>query len=182
MKNIFYTLITFFFILSCSQGDVIVTEFNFDKDTLEICEATIGNFIYFKINNETQEGVSFNFSRTNFSVTAVDSFNIPINATNRLVYRKFNTTVDRNYYCGLLPPSNISVLEEYVSSGGTATITTEITAETEEILNDSLALKKSTYQTKILFENLTLNGPDERLVYQKFELEGSRIEQDTIAR
>ncbi len=182
MKNIIYTLLLGVCIFSCSEGDIITTEFSFDKDSLDLCEATTDNFIYFKINNSEREGVSFNFTSTTFTENTEDSLSITLNGTNRFIIRKFNTQIDRDYYCGLLPPSDVQVIDEFIGASGTAGIKSEITDQTEVIDNDTITVTQNTYQTTITFTNLKLNGNEESFVYENLVLEGNRVINDTIVK
>ncbi len=142
------TLLAFLFIAilciySCDDGDIIVTDFDFDEINLDLCEVTKDDFIYFKINNDTREGGSFNFTKSGFDEKTVGEFEIDVNGENQFTYRRYNIAINQDYYCGTLPPSNINVEEEFVSSSGTAIITTRITNEddgdgVEEPIDDSI--------------------------------------------
>ena len=133
MRFIFlFIFATAFCFYSCDDGDIIVTDFDFDEVDLDLCETTTDNYIYFKINSDTREGISFNFTQEDFSETTVTEDGpivIPVNSDNQFTYRRFNTAIGQDYYCGILPPSTVTVEEEFVGTSGTASITTSITDE-----------------------------------------------------
>jgi len=130
MKYRFFLIALSLFLISCDDGDIIVTDFSFDEISLELCETTDSNgYIYFKINNTTLEAISLNFTESSFSEATEGAFDLTLSSTNKVVYRKFNTEIDNTYYCGVIPPSNVSVVEEYVSTGGSASVVTAITDE-----------------------------------------------------
>jgi len=174
---IFFTLITF---CSCSEGEPIQKTFSFDEDLFDFCEITTNNFAYFKINNQTSEGTSFNFNKTDFKKTEADTYDIILNGTNQLIYRKLNKDIDRDYYCGILPPRDITVQEEYISSGGTATVATKLIKKTTISDDATATVTERVFEVVISFENLVLDSSDERIIYETLVLKGNSTQEDTV--
>ncbi|WP_378175838.1 hypothetical protein [Aquimarina sp. SS2-1] len=139
MKKLLYTLV-FLFILSCDDGDIIVTSFEFEDVDLQLCQGAGANeFVFFKINTSINEAISYDFVDTRYSDTIPTEEEIIIdlaNQDNKLVYRKFNTSITADYYCSNIPDSNIIVTEELLGTGGEARITNEIVSEDD---NDGVA-------------------------------------------
>lgn len=128
----FFLLLSILFV-SCDDGDVIVTTFNFDTDTnLELCANESTKVIY-AINNQPDESLSLNFEDATFNGTFFDSITNPtekiilLGANNQLIYRTYTSELQSNYFCSPVPPSSPTVLEEYKStSGGSVIFTTKV--------------------------------------------------------
>jgi len=120
-------------LIACDDGDILVTEFEFDDAPIELCSGAKENeFVVFKTNRANNEAISFRFFTDSFSTTQVTkkAILIPVDSlTNILVYRQFNIPVDNNYFCGTVPPGNIFVTEEIISIKGTAEIKVSIFKE-----------------------------------------------------
>jgi hypothetical protein len=123
------------FFLSCDDGNIITTTFNFDENTnLSLCQQDNTNVLYF-IDQETNEAISFQFSDDEFdgTFTEIDEntieINFNINNNNRVTYRRLSGSINGNdYYCQQVPPSSPQVLEEFISTtGGTATLQIRVT-------------------------------------------------------
>jgi len=126
-------------LISCDDGDIIVTSFEFDDVDLQLCQGAKPNeFVFFKINTTVNEAISYNFISATYSDIAVTESPISFDLKeddNSLVYRQFNNTITTDYYCNNIPDSNIIVAEELISIEGEATITNEIVSEDD---NDGL--------------------------------------------
>lgn len=126
------------FVWSCDDGDIITTSFNFGEETnLSLCRQDNVNVLYF-IDPETNEAISFKFSANDFDGTfsgdigqEVLEFDVDINATNQVVYRRLSGSANGSaYFCQQVPPSSPQVLEEFIStSGGTATFSIRISEQ-----------------------------------------------------
>lgn len=133
MKKILCTFI-FLIILSCDDGDIIVTSFEFDDVDLQLCEGSMTNeFVFFKINTSVNEAIAYRFIDATYSQTSETSSDIIIDLNidpdNNLVYRQFNSAITADYYCSNIPDSSISVTDELVGTGGQAIITNVIVSE-----------------------------------------------------
>jgi len=116
--------------LSCDDGDIIVSDFNFDADSsLNLCEFE-NNRKVLHIVTESNEAISFTFDENilekieNVVVDPVE-FIVEIDNSNRINYRRLSASVESNdYFCQLIPPGQPTVIEEFVSTtGGTAIFT-----------------------------------------------------------
>lgn len=141
MKNIGIAILLFisWIFTSCNDGDIILTEFDFDEQTLELCNGSQDNdFVFFKINNSLQEAISLNFNSPDFSETPdfseipekTSSIEISLKDTpSTVIYRKFDSEITSDYYCSTIPSAIIRVTEELVSTDGFIMITTTIENE-----------------------------------------------------
>ena len=137
MKKIFLFFCLTAVFQSCDDGDIIVSDFNFNEDTnLNLCQEDNTNILHF-IDPETNEAISFTFENADFDGTfdglmPPEPITININNTNRINYRLLDGEASSNeYFCQDIPPSSPLVIEEFVSTtGGTATI--EIIIESQD--------------------------------------------------
>ncbi|WP_127845067.1 hypothetical protein [Psychroflexus aestuariivivens] len=135
-KLILFPLLLIIF-QSCDDGDIIVSDFNFNEDTnLNLCQEDNTNILHY-IDSETNEAISFTFQNEDFDGTfeglmPPEPITININNNNRINYRLLSGEASSNeYFCQDIPPSSPLVVEEYVSTtGGTATI--EIIIESQD--------------------------------------------------
>ena len=139
---------------SCDDGDIIVSSFDFSEQDVDYCstvddtESETVNYIFYKINPDTNEAIAFRISTdepilTELSNETAYTFNLGSSSNTFVSYRIFNNPVTSDYFCNEVPPSQPSVTEEYISAEGTVTIVTEgeyddnddIDAEFEMTLN-----------------------------------------------
>jgi len=129
MKKILILLSLVAVFQSCDDGDIIVSNFNFNENTeLNLCQEENTNILHF-IDSETNEAISFTFQNADFDgtfdgVMPTEPTVIDINGNNRINYRLLDGEASSNaYFCQDIPPSSPLVVEEYISTtGGTATI------------------------------------------------------------
>ncbi len=141
MKNALGALIAVFFLNACDDGDIIVTSFDFEEQTLEICNDF--EFVFFKINPDNNESIALSFSTTEDILGSGNigveqrTFEISLGANDNVIYRRFDGSVTSDYFCNPIPPSTPLVVEEFISSDGDITILTEgILADNDPIPSD----------------------------------------------
>ncbi|PHQ29022.1 hypothetical protein [Leeuwenhoekiella nanhaiensis] len=156
MKKIGLVFLLLIGIVSCDDGDLIVTSFDFTDLPVRYCstvddnETTATNYIFYKINPETFEALAFRFTTDTPILEEISEVDIDLGRSNSsfVSYRLFNDVVDSDYFCSDIPPAQPRVNEEYISAEGDLRIVTQgdfndndgIAAEFEEILNDSTDL------------------------------------------
>jgi hypothetical protein len=137
IKKIFLVSVTILCCLSCDDGDIIVTTFDYDNETtLQYCsealddESTENEIIIYNINNDSKETIAFAFDRGGFRGTfervltnsggiVQDSvITINLSTTNKIIYRTYNGDIPSTYFCQNIPPSSPQVLQEFASSNG----------------------------------------------------------------
>lgn len=159
MRSAFGLMLFCLFLTSCSDGDLIVTSFNFEDQTLNSCGNTEVQ-VFYSINNENiNETLSFKTNRTAFKNSAefkklilekdlraitndiITPIKIQISTSNEVVYRTYNAEVSSSYFCNAIPPSSPQVLNEYKSVPGDENSFIQITTtvlSTEDDDNDTL--------------------------------------------
>lgn len=133
MKKQFFWLLALISFGACDDGDIVVTTLDFDDVALELCNGSLPNeYVFYKINPETKESVSFNFITDSYAETTVTLtpllFEISEEA-NQFIYRNYNTTVTSGNFCNNVPSSNIIITDELVGLSGEAEIYNEILEE-----------------------------------------------------
>ncbi|WP_103067955.1 hypothetical protein [Aquimarina sediminis] len=133
MKKLFSFLFLLLILISCDDGDIIITSFEFDDADLQLCKGAKDNeFVFYKINETINEAISYNFIDETYSETIATPTPILIKlseANNNLIYRSFNVKVTGDYFCDNIPSSEILIDEELVGISGTAEIVNEIITE-----------------------------------------------------
>lgn len=132
-------IIAFTLCLSCDDGNIVVSSFNFDENTtLSLCQQDDVNVLYF-IDSETNEAISFKFPDEDFDATftgleTIQTIEIDINSDNQVNYRKLGSSANgSNYFCQQIPPSSPDVVEEFVSTtGGKAFLEIRITNQDDD--------------------------------------------------
>jgi len=159
IRTLGFLLLSITFI-GCSEGDIIETSFKFQGD-LESCgNENTNNFVFFVIDQQINRSLSVSFTSTSFQIepTAVSSISldepttITLNtSTNQFLYREFNTVINGDeYYCSSIPPSNINVSQELISTNGTVEIS-------YAIMDDSNPAE-TIYSRTVTLKDITLVG------------------------
>jgi len=139
-------------IVACDDGDIVVSNFNFDQDTaLDLCGDS-DNQVLYSIDDETNEAISFTFNNQDFDGTfeglnPPEAISIELGSTNRVNYRVLDAPANASqYFCQDVPPSSPRVNQEFISTtGGTAFLTINVTDQddndgiprNQEDLNDN---------------------------------------------
>ena len=127
MKNIFIIIIVSCLFYACNDGDIIVTEFNFDESSLNNCGSP-GSYTFFNINNSSAaESISLNLITTDilFLESGVREFQLN-SSSNTVNYRKYNDDVSSDYFCNNIPPLSPDVTLEFLGESGIAELTTTV--------------------------------------------------------
>lgn len=138
MKTLICFLILSGFFLACDDGDIIVTTFNFDEANLNNCGGP-GNYIFFKINNNTSESISLSVGTSDILFIESGSRVFVLNGTSNIVnYRIYNGDITNSYFCNSIPPISPDVITEFIGSSGEATLVTDVTLDDMDgIVEDS---------------------------------------------
>ncbi|MDC1416693.1 hypothetical protein N8308_01625 [Flavobacteriaceae bacterium] len=113
----------------CNDGDIIVTNFDFEDAQLQQCGDT-SNVVFFKINPQVNESISLLIptSQELFIETGTQTFNL--SSTGSIVnYRGFDDSVTSSYFCNPVPASSPGVVLEYIGTSGIASLISETTLD-----------------------------------------------------
>jgi hypothetical protein len=131
-----WSLVLVLLIMACNDGDIITEDLVFG-DTFEAC----GELVLYKINTSPNESLSFQItsppitiddllltepaSDTNPPIVTLVNENpstIAIGSSNILNYRSYDSAPN-NLFCNDVPPTNISISQDFTSSSGEAAFT-----------------------------------------------------------
>lgn len=128
-KSLFVILfINLIFSFSCSDGDVIAVEFDFN-DTFQACGET--DLVFYKTKNDPSESLSiFIQNLTLDEIINVEANNSLVTTTTGVFnYRTYNNaTLPANLFCSEVPSSEIKIAQDYQSTA-TAIITSTLTKD-----------------------------------------------------
>ena len=151
MRRLLFGIFSLSLLAACDDGDIIVTDFDFDESSIEFCDGPSKNVFYAINNDGVFESISFEFRNNELSfdddgnITPPDPIDeeITINLddqNNRIVYRLYDgeiPTGSNSSFCSVVPPSQPRVVEEWISgSGAVAKITARYTDETGDVDSD----------------------------------------------
>lgn len=143
MKNLLFAIITIICFASCDDGDIIVTSFDFEQQTLERCSDFDTQYVFFKINPENNETIAIAFTTSNDIFDAGDGENevreleLQLSGNDNITYRRFDESPTSDYFCNPIPPATPIVIEEFISTSGDITVFTEGTyADTDGIASE----------------------------------------------
>lgn len=138
MRRLIFGIFLMGLISACDDGEIIVTNFDFEDSSLQFCEGPDRNVIYAINNNDVFESISLEFSNNqlqadedgNLIPPEEEQVSFGLTGNNRVVYRIYDTEVPNDYFCNVVPPSSPQVIEEWVSgTGATVRINTGFTDE-----------------------------------------------------
>ena len=127
MKKLFIIFAISSLCFACNDGDIIVTEFDFDELNLNNC-GDPGGYTFFNINNSfAAESISLILTNTGvlFLDSGVEEYELN-SSTNTVNYRKFNDDVSDDYLCSNIPPITPTVTLEFLGESGIAELTTTV--------------------------------------------------------
>ncbi|UZO79538.1 hypothetical protein NBT05_11265 [Aquimarina sp. ERC-38] len=119
-----YWILGFFIILiiACSEGDEITRDIDFEANLDSCGNNDTNDFVFYKVSDNRDELISFNFSSSTFDINTFSAEDIVINLTeqtNLLIYRKLTEGINPDtYFCSIIPPSENNVDFELKSISG----------------------------------------------------------------
>ncbi len=121
-------LLALFFMTGCNDGEVFVTEFDFDDAGIQLCDNSPDDdelYVFYKINTETNETLLLTFeSSTDIFGEVGEIDDIDLERDNNVFeYRRFNGVVDEDYFCSSVPPATPTAVEVITADSGFIRIT-----------------------------------------------------------
>lgn len=131
MKKLLIAIVAISCFASCDDGDIIVTSFDFETETLERCEDFDSQFVFFKINPDNNESIALSFTTSQDifgpgnGEEEIREITVQLSGNDNISYRRFDDLVTSDYFCNPIPPATPLVVEEFISSDGDVTIFTQ---------------------------------------------------------
>lgn len=106
----------------CDDGDVILSNFNFENAELKTC-GDVGNYVFYKENPQVFESLSLRLGTTDsiYNTEGEKIYELGSN-TNFVNYRSYDGALGSNYFCNSVPPTSPKVIADYLGVSGTAKV------------------------------------------------------------
>ena len=139
MKKLFIIFAISSLCYSCNDGDIIVTEFDFDELNLNNCGEP-GGYTFYNINNSfAAESISLILTNTGVLFLEPSVQEYELNSTTNIVnYRKFNDDLSDDYFCSNIPPISPTVTLEFLGESGVAELTTIVSKLDDDGLEEDI--------------------------------------------
>ena len=133
MRKLFFIFILFSLFYSCNDGEIIVTDFNFEASNLNNCGGP-GAYIFYNINNSlSAESISLILETSDVLFFESGTVEYVLNGDTYVVdYRKYDGDITDSYFCSNIPPTSPGVSIEYLGASGIALLTTIVTRDDED--------------------------------------------------
>lgn len=176
MKRYLLLLLILGLMAGCDDGDIIVTSFDFNAESnLKTCKTGTSNIFYI-VNSDPDESISFSFTDEDFDGTYVEELeniteSYPISSSHPLIYRTFTGALSGSqYFCSGTPPSEPLIAEEYVAnSGGNINIIITLIDQTIDTLDNKITKE---FLTRAVARNISLKNTsgEEEIVVETLHL------------
>jgi|GEM_PF-477805 len=165
MKRFFSFLVLAVFFAGCDDGDMEEVSFEFNETAAKACNSTgtASNFFIYKTTD--QRALILKLAERNFTNTVTSDslgtglIEVPINATNQLIYRVYNDVITDATVCSTsgIPASYPIVTEERSASGGMMYVRTSV-LKSEETTEGATSITE--YLHTITFADITFITAD----------------------
>jgi hypothetical protein len=163
MKRILGLLTLLLFISACDDGDVTVDVIDFSEGPVQKCS---DKDVYYKIQDSEMFFIEIPATTFRQDQTLEDEpIVLLINATNKVTYRKYSSTVSSNNICGNVPVATPNLVEQWNATDGTIEITATAIKTTNTTTN---ATRITGYRYFIVFKDITFQKPNGNVRYEEF--------------
>ena len=133
MRKLFFISILLSLFSSCNDGDIIITDFNFEASNLNNCGSP-GAYIFYNINNSLfAESISLVLETSDILFLESGTVEYVLNGITYAVnYRKYDDDITDDYFCSNIPPTTPNVTIEFLGASGIALLTTIVTKNDED--------------------------------------------------
>ncbi|MBT3871824.1 MAG: hypothetical protein HOF75_04275 [Flavobacteriaceae bacterium] len=133
MRKLFFISILLSLFSSCNDGDIIITDFNFEASNLNNCGGP-GAYIFYNINNSLfAESISLVLETSDILFLESGTVEYVLNGITYAVnYRKYDDDITDDYFCSNIPPTTPNVTIEFLGASGIALLTTIVTKNDED--------------------------------------------------
>ena len=133
MRKLFFISIFLSLFSSCNDGDIIVTDFNFEASNLNNCGGP-GAYVFYNINNSLfAESISLFLETSDILFLESGIVEYVLNGITYAVnYRKYDNDITDDYFCSNIPPATPIVTIEFLGASGIAVLTTIVTKNDED--------------------------------------------------
>ena len=163
MKRLLGLFILLFLFNSCDDGDVTFENIDFSDVNSQKCSNK--DVIYKIKGNDMLILVLPDYIFLPDETPENTPFELPINATNQVIYRTYMGSISSDNICPSVPSATPNVSEEWRGISGTIQITSRAIKTTNPVTN---ATKITGYQYYIVFKNISFQKPNGIQIYETF--------------
>lgn len=161
MRKILALLLFIPMIQSCDDGDVILTNFNFENATLQSC-GDVGNYVFYKVNPKVFESLSLKLGTSDSLYNKEESKTYQLNgSTNFVNYRMYDGPLGSDYFCNSIPPTSPKTVTDYRGNSGSVVTTVKFIYENDKLTKKSL---------QITLKDLVLINSDEQIIVETLDM------------
>ncbi len=125
----FYIIFCLAFLVACDDGDILNIELAFSQD-LERCDNDVDSYLLYDTRTDPNESLTLLIPKNEqtdafFTIPSIDSLTIN-RTTIRFNYRTYNRAIGNEELCDVIPPFDLTVVEDYEATQGTVKVTTTI--------------------------------------------------------
>lgn len=162
MNRLFVILFLSILFQSCSDGDVIITSFNFDNADLKTC-GDVGNYVFYKENTQAFESLSLRLGTTDSIYETEGTKIYELSGTTNFVnYRSYDGPLGSNYFCSSIPPTAPKVESDYLAVSGKVEVIV-----TFDYVDPANTLRKS---VQIILKNIVLISGDNQIIQETLDM------------
>lgn len=162
MNRLFVILFLSILLQGCSDGDVIITTFNFDDADLKTC-GDVGNYVFYKENTQVFESLSLRLGTTDsiYKEEGTKTYTLS-GTTNYVNYRSYEGRLGNNYFCSSIPPTSPKVVSDYLAVSGTV----EVIVDFDFVEPDSTISKS----VQIILNDVVLLSGDNQIIQETLDM------------
>lgn len=163
LKKIVYIGMFLLVLSSCDDGDIEVSQFNFDTSEIEIC-----NNVLYKISGKEMLLLDLPTDTFKNEVTTPEAPQLlNINATNRILYRLYSINPTTTLFCTTISPSNFVVTDEWQAVQGVDQKTGLIQIVTTAVVN-AVTAEITGYKHEIRLLKVEFTNGKSQFVFENY--------------
>lgn len=163
MKRLLGLFALLFLLNACDDGKITVDPIDFSEVAAQKCSDK--DLIYKVKGNEMLILAIPASTFVNDETLENSPIEVPINTSNQVVYRKYESTASANTICPTIPSATPNLREEWNAISGTIQITSTAIKSTNATTN---ATKITGYKHYIVLKNVTFQKPTMNQTYETF--------------
>lgn len=157
-------------LLSCGDGEIKVSNFNFDDSKLETCENN-DKRVFYKRNNASPESIALVVPALEDLFLESQTYEFRLNTEDRFTYRLHDDVITSNYYCQAIPPLEPATKQEYTSESGIAVLNIEVINSNIEEGKDLNSYPYTlTTHVSVYLKDISLNNGNETIIRETYNL------------
>ncbi len=168
MRRILGIICLTLLVLGCDDGDLSITTFNFQTQSLTKCDKN--TFLYKVEDNETMildiPLSNFKHNENRDENNELIPYVYTLTAADKLIYRRYDNTVNSADLCANFPISNPKVLEEWIALPGAKI---EILSYANHDSENGGILQISGFTHHIVLKEVIFKKGDSQIVYEEYD-------------